>query len=726
MYPQRMIFGLPALDFAVIAAYSLLMVAIGVIAMLRVRNQEDFFLGGRRFGRVLQLFTAFGQATSSDNVVGAVTTTARDGAGGLWSQLTLLLATPFYWFTSPWYRRMRVFSLGDFFHQRYRSRPMATLYSAVAGTQLVLLIGLGLKALSVTVLGVTLKPEEALSPAEHVQYTQALRLEELTQAAAQGSLDSATEAELQQLRLLNPKREFSYINEFWLVWFIVIVVFLYATAGGLEAAVWTDAVQGSLIIVLTFLLLPFAIAKLNLLHGTEGLLGAGQAMHRELPGYFFAPFGSGQSAEFTWYFIIVLCVMASLNVAVQANQLTANASARDESAAAIGFTTGTLVKRYCTIIWGFGGLLLAALYGRQIQNTDLIWGHATRDLLGGLGYGLVGLMVACLLSTLQSTASTLMISASTLFTKNVYEPLWPGRNDRHYVLVGRVCGGAVLLGAGLICTAFDTVLGILKFLWEFNVIVAASFWCGLKWRGATRQGAWASMLVALTMFILLPLGLPTLLPGLRTSEATLLRTQERVLHLEYEASPRDVNERARQIAAWKGPGEPPAPIAEGASLSRPFVQPPRSIYWTQGLEVVDGQLRGSGMLNVEMWLLGQVWDLSRNPHALNETIRYAYKMLLPFLVLILVSKLTPRDDAESVRRFFLRMRTKVRADRMEDERALQRAYANPESTTSELLFPRSQLEFFIWRREETIGFGVAWLATLGVIGCLWLVVSLGA
>jgi solute:Na+ symporter, SSS family len=721
-----MIFGIPTLDFVVIAVYSLLMLGIGMIAMLRVRNQEDFFLGGRRFGRILQLFTAFGQATSSDNVVGAVTTTARDGAGGLWSQLTLLLATPFYWFTCPWYRRMRVFSLGDFFHQRYRSRQMATLYSAVAGTQLIFLIGLGLKALSVTVLGVTLKPEESLSAVEHVQYTQALRLEELTQAAAQGSLDPAAEAELQQLRLLNPKREFSYINEFWLVWFIVIVVFLYAAAGGLEAAVWTDAVQGSLIIVLTFLLLPFAIAKLNLLHGTEGLIGAGQAMHRELPGYFFAPFGSGQSAEFTWYFIIVLCVMASLNVAVQANQLTANASARDESAAAVGFTTGTLVKRYCTVIWGFGGLLLAALYGRQIQNPDLIWGHATRDLLGGLGFGLVGLMVACLLSTLQSTASTLMISASTLFTKNVYEPLWPGRPEKHYVLIGRICGGAVLMAAALICTAFDTVLGMLKFLWEFNVIVAASFWCGLKWRGATRQGAWSSMLVALTMFIILPLGLPTLFPSLRTSESTLLRTRERVIQLEYEASPRDISERDRQIAGWQGPGAPPAPIAEGEILSRPFVQPPRSIYWTQGIEVVEGQPRGSGMLNVEMWLLGQVWDLSRNPHALNETIRYAYKMLLPFFVLILVSKLTPRDDAESVRRFFLRMRTKVRADRVEDERALQHAYANPESTTSELLFPRSNLEFFTWSRQETIGFGFAWLATLGVIGCLWLIVSIGA
>jgi len=83
-------FGIPLLDFVVVAVYSLLMLGLGVVAMLRIKNQEDFFLGGRRFGKLLQVFSAFGQATSSDNVVGAVTTTTRDGAGGLWSQLTVL------------------------------------------------------------------------------------------------------------------------------------------------------------------------------------------------------------------------------------------------------------------------------------------------------------------------------------------------------------------------------------------------------------------------------------------------------------------------------------------------------------------------------------------------------------------------------------------------------------------------------------------------------------
>ena len=422
--PPRPVFGLPTIDLIVIAVYSAVMVVIGVAAMFRIRDQEDFFLGGRRFGKFLQVFSSFGQATSSDTAVGAVTNAYRDGAGGIWSQLVGLWATPLFWFTAPWYRRMRTLTLGDFFHERYRSQRMAIAYSLLASIYLVIVIGLGLKAVSSTEIGITLKPVAALTPAERVEYNQALRLEALSQQGASGTLSPADADELQSLRLRRPHREFSSINESALVWFIVLIVFVYGIAGGLEAAVWTDTVQGTLILVLSVLLVPFAIAKLNALHGVNGLLAAGHTLHQELPGRFFSLMGSAENADFTWYFVIALSVMTTLNVATQSNQLTANASARDELTASIGFTTGTMMKRYCSVMWGFLGMLCFALYGREIQDSDLVWGHATRDLLGGLGFGLVGLMIACLLAALQSTASTLMISSSSLFTKNVDGPLW--------------------------------------------------------------------------------------------------------------------------------------------------------------------------------------------------------------------------------------------------------------------------------------------------------------
>lgn len=126
-----------------------------------------------------------------------------------------------------------------------------------------------------------------------------------------------------------------------------------------------------------------------------------------------------------------------------------------------------------------------------------------------------------------------------------------------------------------------------------------------------------------------------------------------------------------------------------------------------------------------MWLLDQFVDLSQNPYALNETIRYIYKILLPFLVLIVVSLLTPRDESTQVRRFFLRMRTKVRVNRREDEEALEAAYADPESTRAHLLFPRTNLEFFKWDKIDAIGFVLAFMMAFLVVGFLYLILTFG-
>jgi predicted alpha-1,2-mannosidase len=71
-------FGLPLIDIIVIIAYFIVMVIIGLWSMRRVKNQEDFFLMGRRSGKILQTFAAFGQATSSEHAVGVTTTTWDD------------------------------------------------------------------------------------------------------------------------------------------------------------------------------------------------------------------------------------------------------------------------------------------------------------------------------------------------------------------------------------------------------------------------------------------------------------------------------------------------------------------------------------------------------------------------------------------------------------------------------------------------------------------------
>ena len=87
-------FGLQWIDIAVILVYFVVVIAIGVWASRRIKNQEDYFLAGRRFGKFIQTFAAFGQGTSADSAVGVTTTTFSNGIAGVWSSLLYLFATP--------------------------------------------------------------------------------------------------------------------------------------------------------------------------------------------------------------------------------------------------------------------------------------------------------------------------------------------------------------------------------------------------------------------------------------------------------------------------------------------------------------------------------------------------------------------------------------------------------------------------------------------------------
>jgi len=386
------------------------------------------------------------------------------------------------------------------------------------------------------------------------------------------------------------------------------------------------------------------------------------------------------------------------------------------------------------VLWGVFGLAAIVLYAGHIEDSDLVWGYATRDLLGPLGLGLVGLMIACLMAALMSTADCLMLTCSSLLTHNLYRPLRPGRAEAHYVWAGRVFGALVLVGSVLLSTAFDTILQLLKFIWEFPVMLAPAFWLGMKWRRANAAGAWASIVVCGLLFFVLPSVLPLALPQLRTHHYLLATTKPAPLVRTYTASQADVDARQMKIDTWekldsegKAPGPRPQPLSVGQKFDKIYPIPKQSLFWSKGLQPnAKGQLFGSGTLSLELVLIDYLGgNLSRCSHALNQTIRVAVRVAFPFLLMVVVSLMFPPDTSPRVDRFFAKMRTKVHIDREEDARQLALSYENPQRHKDLLLLPNSQWEFLKWDREAAVGFLLAVLAVGGVVLTMTVLVSLG-
>jgi SSS family solute:Na+ symporter len=726
-------FGLPLIDIIVIVVYFMLMIAIGIWSMRRVKNQEDFFLAGRRSGKILQTFAAFGQATSSENAVGVTTTTFTNGAGGVWSALIMLFATPLYWITSPWLRRLRVMTMGDFFEERYGSKRMAATYAVIGCFCMMVNIGLGLNAMTKTIVAITPKSIEQFSPPEVAEYNLAVELERLETADYQ-TLTNEEKILCDQLQLEAPRKVFSNLSEVAIVWIVCLIIMIYALAGGLEAAFWSDLIQGIFIIILSIILLPFAWAKINAIYGGSGVMDALRTIHTRLPESFFDIFGSPASIDFTWYYIAAIAIMATINVVMTPNMIVVVGAAKDEFSARLGFTSGNYMKRFCTILWGLLGLAAIVLYSESVSNPDLVWGYATRDLLGSLKMGLVGLMIACLMAALMSTADCLMITASSLMISNIYKPFSPNKAEGHYILVGRIAGALVVIGGAFVATQFESVFAMIKLVWEFNIIVAASFWFGIKWRRASKNSAWTSIITTLIVFSLGSVAIPVIFPGLRTDAYLLKMTNPQPLERVYTAHQLDVETRAKEIGNWdtlKAEGNvigpKPKPIRIGEKYVKIDKQPQKTIFWTQGIKIGnDGQKYGKGMLNLELILIDKLgFDLSTNSYALNETIRVIIRTFTPFLVLFLVAFMTTPDDKKRLDRFFAKMKTPVLSDPKADREQIAMSYENPHRFDDKLLFPHSNWEIYKWNKVDALGFLVAVLVLLVVLAMLMFLVSLG-
>ncbi|MEE2844301.1 MAG: sodium:solute symporter family protein, partial [Planctomycetota bacterium] len=91
-----------ALDYIVITVYFIILVVIGLYCARKNKKQEDYFLGGRGFGKLMQTFAAFGAGTGPQDPINSGKATYTSGMNGMWVSMYWLFVTPFYWITAVW------------------------------------------------------------------------------------------------------------------------------------------------------------------------------------------------------------------------------------------------------------------------------------------------------------------------------------------------------------------------------------------------------------------------------------------------------------------------------------------------------------------------------------------------------------------------------------------------------------------------------------------------
>lgn len=705
------VMGLDIVDILVIIVYFGVVLWIGFRAMKKVHSSEDYFLGGRQFGKFFQTFSQFGQATSSESAVQSVSVVGANGLSAAFSSMVRSIpGNPLSWLFPKWLRRLRLMSMADYFVDRFHSKRLAALYAFAQACLFILVGAMGLYAMSKTVCTIAEKPVSELSIEQRVEYDQALRKEQL-EASPVELLSPAESTELESLRKIVPQKHFSYLNQKMLIIFMALFILLYAAMGGLEAAVYTDAMQSIFILILTVMLIPFAMVKLNTLEGTSGLIGPFQALHKVLPESLFEIFGSPRWVEFKWYNIIIMALMGMAGNIAFANNLVVSGAARTEKIASWGGMVGSMIKGVSTLFWMLLAMLLLGIFGESVSDPDLMWGMAARTLLPT---GLLGLMMACLLAALMSTADTHMITVSGLLTQNIYKPFAPGKSDKHYITAGRILGVVYIVGAVILAFNSSNVFRMVKFMIFITMACGPAMLMGFLWRRTNAKAVWASMGISLLITIFIPM--LASFSAIRENPAFLGEVRAPEVTKIYSASERDVQARTGEIAKWKllnekglAKSEQPLPLAVGDKFSKTYQPPARSLFWDQDIKArQDGTRYGDGLFKPELYLVSLCGlNLQKMTPSLVEALSLLIRLIFPFLAVIVVGMLTRPMAKEDLDRFYARQRTPVNEDHDQDARDVEESVANPERNAGIRLFPESNWEFTRQPRYDIIGMSVA-------------------
>ena len=427
---------LAPLDWLIVVIYLLSLVGMGIVASRRVKDTKNYFLGKRHFGKLIMIAQTFGVGTHAEMPVSLSGAVYSFGMSAIWYQWKNLFATPFYWIMAPVFRRVRRTTTAEMIEDRYGA-GMSGLYALFAFAFFL------------------------------------INMASILKGAAKV---------LNQMLGAN-------LGTNSIVLGLAFIFVLFSFIGGLVASAWSNFVQGFLLILLSFMLIPLG-------WGAVGGLGG---MKQTLPLH---DFSLATPKEIGPWFIVMLTLNGIIGIMAQPHILAAVGTGKDEYTCRVGFFHGTWAKRLCTIGWALVGLMVAAMIARglfgahSLKDPEDAFGFACQHLLSP---GLRGLLIASVMGACLAACSALMVDSGALFTQGFYRPrLAPKQSDQHYLWVGRISG----LVAVVMAVVYALFL-IQRVLYSFLLTETMAAYMGISilaeliWKRANRWGAASSVFVSI-------------------------------------------------------------------------------------------------------------------------------------------------------------------------------------------------------------------------------------
>ncbi len=460
-----------AIDYGLIALYFIIVIWVGFYAARKNKGTEDFFKASGQVPWFMAGVASWVAGFSAYMFVAAAGFTYQHGSGalviftcGFWAYLAG------YFYFAPMWRRARIGAPLEFLTKRY-SPSTTYFYTVTAIIPQVVGIAQGIYILCIFV-------------------SAALGFEQETFGFAGLSLTGL------QLTML----------------VVGAVMILYSVVGGLWAAVLSDSIQGVIILVMSVMILPISLSYLGRGQG----LGAGvQRMLRELPHDYLVP--SGQPVQFWFYSAFLISSLLGYNVAWHfAQRYNSVPSERDAKRMAM---LGAVLSVVGPMLW------VLPVMGAKLIFPDMraLWPNLKAPEEASfvslamllLPHGMVGFVVAAILSATLGQANDAFNWLSAAVTKDVYVPLrqrfrLPPPSDLHQMRTAQVT--MLVIGVSGVSLAFviSKLGGAFDFALKYYSIVGPGFMMPVALGLIYRRTPWWSGIASCTagftlVFVLLGL-----------------------------------------------------------------------------------------------------------------------------------------------------------------------------------------------------------------------------
>ena len=429
------------LNSASLAAYLLLMLGIGIFFSYRNKNTDDFFRGGQRVPWWAAGLSIFATILSSITFIAIPAKAyATDWVQSI-VNLGILLAAPFLiTFILPFFRKIDATSAYEYLEQRFN------VFVRLLASASFVFFQIGRMAI--------------------VMFLPSLALATITPLSVE-----------------------------MCILIMGMLSIIYCTLGGIEAVIWTDAIQS--FILLAGAVLSFILIIVNLKGGLSEFYSVAAANNKfHLANWDWDITSFTRSA----FWVVFLGGIAQAVVPGTSDQAVIQRymSVDSESKARKAIWTNAIVSMPATIIFFGLGTALFVFYKANPAKLDP---HFQIDAIfplfiaNELPAGLAGLVIAGIFSAAQSTISTSMNSTSTAIVTDFVKRFSLLKSERRYLFLARILTATLgLLGTGIallmanadIISLWDTFM---KVLGLFGGPLCGIFLLGMFSKKANTAGA---------------------------------------------------------------------------------------------------------------------------------------------------------------------------------------------------------------------------------------------